>query len=65
MCVCVIYVYIYIYYFSILYNLIHFSSQTLKYTEWATHQIFCVFDIRKKKSFNSNLYFIVCYPNFL
>ena len=50
------------YIFSILYNLIHFSLplnpaihkwQNGQYTE-----IFCVLDVKKKKSVNPNLYFI-------
>ena len=60
-----IYICIYIYICSILYKLIHFSSQTLQYTEWATHQIFCVLDVKNKRILIPNLYFIAWFPKFL
>ena len=44
---------------------IFFFPQTLQYTEWATHQIFCVLDVKNKKSLNPNLYFIACFSEFL
>ena len=38
---------------------------TLQYTEWATHQIFSVLDVKNKKSLNPTSYFIACFPKFL
>ena len=32
----------------------------MQYTEWATHQIFCVPDVQNKKSLNPIIYFTYC-----
>ena len=45
------------YIFSILYKLILFPL-TLQFTEWVTHLIFCVPDVKNKKSLNCQPYFM-------
>ena len=52
------------YIFSILYKRIHFSLplNTATQNGWlATHQIFCVPDVKNKKSLNPILYFIASF----
>ena len=54
-----------IYFLSCVNLFIFVFPQTLRYTEWATHQKLCAPDVKNKKSLNPKLYFTAGIPKFL